>query len=445
MTDIKYFTDKIFSNLKKREDIAKKLERTFNLSSSEFIKWQEEQLLDSIKYIHSSSNFYKEKIKGIDMNSISSLEDFQKIPYTTRDDLKSQYPFGLRCTPIKDIVRYGESTGTTGTPISAFYTEDDWIENNYTVANFLQNILTEDDIVAVGAPYELAFVAQDLDRALENINCTIIAIGALTKICPPERMVKIFKEIGVTALICAATRMIFISDIAEELGYDLRNELKINKIFCVGECMTNAKENLLKERWGAEVYSMYGMTETNTLGMYCHHKKMHLVENRSFFEVIDPQTEKVKKDNKFGELVLTSLNTKGLPLIRYRTGDLVQIDDEPCECGLPFRTTKLFGRLQDYIILNGEKVPILQLEEDILSIGKSLYYTLEVKEDYLEVGLTISEEDCLKVEDKLDSVIYKKYGVHVNVISTPKEEIKNIINSSLKPNIKAILKNSGQK
>ncbi len=438
---LKFSTSNVQKGLENRIEAIKNVERIYNMPEKVFEEWKTESLLKSLKYTSQNSAFYKKKLEAFSGFESFDLHEFSKIPFTLRSEIKENYPFGMLAASMDDIVRYGESTGTSDKPIASYYTLGEWIENNATVALFLNEVLTKQDIVAVAVPYELAFVAQDIDRSLEMLNCTIISIGALTRICPPERMIQLFKDIKVTTLICSVTRAIYLSDVAIEMGFDPSKDFSINKVMCVGEGMSKAKEALVRKLWNAETYSMYGMTETNTLGMFCKEHNQHLVETKAHFEVIDSVTYEPLGYDTFGELIVTSLNTKGIPLIRYRTGDLVKIKSEKCSCGLTFKTFEHSGRLDDHIIIKNKKYPILQLEQIIIGLGDTNYYTLEVVEDSLKIGLCNSAEVFKKVNQQIINKFKETYNLSVTVFPVENAKVKDIIRNSLKPCIKSVLVN----
>jgi phenylacetate-CoA ligase len=440
-TDINLSLKNLKELFNRRISIAENVENVFHLDKKQFEDWQQERLLSAVKFVGKKSPHYNCKFSemGIEVDSVTSMNAFSTLPFTTRSDIMGCYPMGLLASPIEDVVRYGESTGTTGNSISAYFTADDWIENNCTVSMFLGRVLSQQDIVAVAVPYELAGVGQDLDRALELVGCVTIAIGALTRFCPPERMVEILRNTGATTLICSGTRAIYLADIAIDQGYDIARDFKIKRILCVGEGMSKSKANKVKAAWGANIFSMYGMTETNTLAMFCPKGHLHLVENRSFFEVVDPETGESLPPGSKGELVVTPLNTKGMPLIRYKTGDLVAVNDEPCECGFHFRRLVHYGRLVEFVRIAGKELRMLDLEEAVLSNIEGNYYAIEVAKDTLRVALIPPDDRSESVRVNIAEIFKNQFGLNVEIISIPKESVSELVRSSLKPSMKNIL------
>ncbi len=427
----------------KKLEVINKVETIFNMDEIEFAEFKTNKIRETLRHAKANSSFYKEKFKDIEFtDEFFEDKDFiTKLPFTEKKEIVNQYPFGLLASDMKNIVRYGESSGTTANPINSYYTREDWIANNATVAKCLSNIVSKEDVVAVIVPYELALVGQDLDRALEMLGATTIALGSLTKCVDINRVVKMLKSLEVTTVICSPTRLLFIAKEAINMGYNPQKDFKIKKLLCPGEGTSTEKEKLIKEIWGARTYPMYGMTETNTLAMPCSCGHLHLVENKALFEIVDPNTGEELGDNQRGELVITTL-LKGMPLIRYRTGDLCTISTEPCECNGKTRIIKHHGRISDRIIVNDKSYQILDLEEVILSISHAKFYTLKVlNNQILEICLVLSEDECAAVKPELEKAMEDKFGIKVNIDTTNMTKIEQIIKIAIKPSIKSILLN----
>lgn len=435
--------NKLSAVLKRRIEISNDVMSTLSLSRDEFKLWQELALLNNVKHACLHSPFYQNHIpKQLAQEFINGdLTRFSKLPFTTRDDLMNQYPLGLLSVPKEQVVRFNESSGTSnGKPISAYFTQKDWLTNNNTVAHFLSSVLTSKDCVALAVPYELAGIGQDLDRSIELLNCSVVALGALTKFCPPERMVNILKTAGVTTLICSGTRALYLADVAKEQGICPKSELKVDQILFAGEGASKAKRRLLEETWGAKVYAMYGMTETNTLAMFCTENRLHLIENRNYFEVINPTTGSLQERGEKGELVVTSLSSEAMPLIRYRTGDFCTIDDLPCRCGSPFRVLNHMGRTTDLIMVGSKPISQLQLEDAIMMHLPSspYYFSFKAKSDKLLIGLT-SNNILDTVHSNIAHEILRRFEVSVEFTSIAKEKFVHALRTAAKPTMNNFL------
>jgi len=438
----KVINNEITDVVKRRVTIIDEINKTFTLTKEELHKYQIDRVRETLLHVYKNNEFYRKKLTeaNIYRKDIMEMREFSKLPFTYKDEIKNQYPFGLLSTYHEDVVRYGESTGTTGEPINSYYTGDDWFANNCIVAILLSNIISKEDTVAIIVPYGLALVGQDIDRALELIGAKTIAIGMLSSECTVERSIKILKDTGTTTLVCSPSRALYISEEAMKQGYDLKNDFKIRKILCVGEGTSSEKAKAIKDTWGADAYPLYGMTETNTLAMSCKYGKLHLVENKINYEIVDPDMKEVLEDGMRGELVVSSFG-KAMPLIRYLTGDLCTIHSEQCECGSNFRYLQHHGRITDSIVISGNKIQILDLEAVILSISGSKFFTLKIKNNELIVGLVLSADECKRVEDDVKEQLLDNFNVTSSVVAIDGTKIINTIKNQVKPSISNILQN----
>ncbi|NHZ64130.1 phenylacetate--CoA ligase family protein [Massilia genomosp. 1] len=436
---------RILDTLRMRERIAAQVDALFTMQSAPFRQWQGEALHAAVAHAAEASPFYRSHLANSAPAFLRSgqVKDFTALPFTTRQHLHDAYPFGMLAVSQDALVRFGESSGTSsGSSIAAFFTAEDWFTNNCTVAHMLQQVLTPHDVVAVAVPYELAGVGQDLDRALELIGCTVVALGASPQFCPPERMVRILRDAGVTALICSGTRALHLSEVAQQLGIDPRRDLKVSKLLCAGEGSSPAKQVILRETWGAETFAMFGMTETNTLGMFCSANQLHLIENRSYFELVDPASGAPCAPGVAGELVVTTLSSRALPLIRYRTGDLVHIEQAPCSCGSPFHTMRHMGRVADHIVVQGRSMSMLALEQDVLSELASAPYHFGVKvvDEKLHIGLTENNYGE-EVRARVAARFAAQHGLEVNFLLMDKDKVDQAVRNAVKPTMQSIYLN----
>lgn len=435
----------ILDTVERRVEILKEVNRVFRLNREELKGYQKEMVRETALHVYKNNKFYREKLQaaGLNEQSIKELDVMDKLPFTTKSDIRDQYPFGLLSTGDDEVVRYGSSTGTTGEPINSYYTGDDWFANNCVVATILSNLITKEDTVALIVPYGLALVGQDVDRAMELIGAKTIAIDVLGAVTPVERAIKILKETHATALVCSPSRALFIAGEAKKAGFDPKEDFSVKKIFCVGEGTSKEKAKAIKEIYGADAYPLYGMTETNTLAMSCPCGKLHLMENKINFEIIDPDTEKTLKDNERGELVVTSFG-KAMPLLRYRTGDLCTIHSEMCDCGSKFRYLEHHGRISDSVMMDGKRIQILDLEAVILPTSGAEFFTLKInkKKNELVVGLVLEENAIKAVEVKLKKALFDRFGIQTSIEKADEKKILEKIKNNVKPSISSILQES---
>lgn len=366
-------------------------------------------------------------------DKVHSLEEFAQIPFVTKQSLREQYPFGFLNGSMDQVVRYGESTGTSGSPTSSFMSKKDWEENIARVTLHLSNFFSKNDTVFIMIPFELAFSSVDMDKSLWNIGSCVVAIGAKNQVCPMDRVAEMMMKIKPTALICSPTRAIRLYYLLKEKGYE-PEEVGLKTILYIGENCSDAKLDKIKEMWGVQLTTIYGSTETNSIALPCEHNRSHLAEDRSYFELVDPECGEVLKNGKEGELVITTLCHEAFPLIRYRTGDYVRIEDTPCTCGLSFRTIKHLGRYIDRKEVNGHPFMKNDLENSVLSVkGTGCNFIYSIKESELHIAVDIIADDKEAVKLQIIERLQDKYGIVSHVYELDRKKYFEIVDSSLKP------------
>jgi phenylacetate-CoA ligase len=360
------------------------------------------------------------------------LTGFARLPFTTKQDLRDCYPFDLIAVPPSELARYGESTGTSGAPTSSAITYEDWVRGNVSTELSMAHWFGPGDLVFVAIPYELSFAAYDLDRALEMAGAAVVGVGILSAVCPIERTARMLAALRPVGIVCSPTRALRLYDLLTELG-QVPEDLGLRTILYVGETCSESKLGKISELWQASMVSAYGTTETNSLGLSCSQGRVHLTEDRHYFELIDPVTAEPVTDGRTGELVVTTLRAQAMPLLRYRTGDLVEIDDRPCGCGSPRRTMRHRGRSGDRLIAAGTTIERLALEEAVLSVpGTGLYYAAGVREDRLHVRVECErapEAVCPVVTDRIGEL----FGAEAIVAPVGRETVSRAMDAKLKP------------
>lgn len=422
--------------------LEEQLSSLLRLDRAELDLWRREAFWRTVRHAKQNSPFYRTHFGACDAADGGTGSDtaIAALPFTTRQDLMKAYPFGMLAVPREQVIRFGESSGTSsGQPIAAYFTAEDWVANNVTVAQALRRVLTAEDVVAVAVPYELAGVGQDLDRALERAGCLVVPVGLATPLCSPERMIGIFREIGVSALICSATRALSLAETARNMALDPRKDLKLRKLLCAGEGASAAKLDILRREWDAEIYPMLGMTETNTLGMFCPQRRMHLVESRCYFEIVDPESLRPQPDGMAGELVITSLAARAMPLVRYRTGDLCRLAAEPCGCGAPTRVLEHLGRISDRIVVGAVTLSMLEVEQAILShlTTAPYHFGIRVASGGLRIGLTENNMTSV-IQEGVTRTFQAQYGLEVEFLALDRSRVEDLVRRSVKPTIKNI-------
>lgn len=321
---------------------------------------------------------------------VRHMDELADLPFTRRQDVQDAYPFGFLATGRERLVRYAESTGTSGRPCASYATRRDWLINNLDVSLSWAGLLTSSDVLAVAVPYELTYVGADIDRVAELLGVPVISVGVNNNLCSWPRVIELMRSYSVTALFCSPTRAIRLSYIAEEAGLDPLRDLEVKKIICVGETSSKAKRECIARRWGASVYNHYGMTEVMAVAVPCPEGGLHLCEGRLFVEVIDPETLAPARAGAPGELVITSLTSEAMPLLRYRTGDLVLLDTPPCPCGNPQRSIQQLGRVSDAFETPSGVAYFHELDEELLNVPEvQPYYHVSRGERGLSVSIAL--------------------------------------------------------
>ncbi|MFF2408083.1 phenylacetate--CoA ligase family protein [Streptomyces sp. NPDC058092] len=442
-------TEQLHDVIAARRQVARRVADVASLDREGLSRWAALALARTVAHAHRNSPFYSGRIAGSIVEAVAAdPEAFRSVPFTTRQDLAAAYPLGLLAVPLREVTRFDESSGTgDGSSIAAFFSADDWVENNLIVAHLLSAVLDGTDVVAVAVPYELAGVGQDLDRALELLGCTIVPLGAASPDCPPERMVQALRRSGATTLICSGTRALLLGEVARRCGLDPARDLAVDKILTAGEGASPAKKALLAGQWGASVYSMFGMTETNTLAMFCARQDLHLVETRTFFEIVDPATGQRLPDGETGELAVTTLASRAMPLLRYRTGDTCRIEAEPCPCGSPLRRLRHRGRLGDRIAVGRGWASQLEIEDVVLgALTRAPYFfAFDVDGPVLDIALPPDSAADKRTRDAITAEAARRFGADTRFSVLDVPAFEHALRTSAKPTMRNFLRAPGER
>ncbi|MCP3098098.1 AMP-binding protein [Myxococcus sp. K15C18031901] len=396
------------------------------------------RLKDAVSYALEKSPYYR---TAPHWRAVDELEELSAMPFTTRQDLQKAYPLGLLAAPAETLVRYAESTGTTGPRCAGFVTREDWLTNNLSVALSWATLLSKEDTLAVAVPYELTYVGADIDRVAELLGVAVISVGTNNTLCPWPRVLELMKSHGVTALFCAPTRAIRLAQLARERGLDPRKDLQVRKIICVGEHCSDARREHLARAWDARVYNHYGMTEALAVAVPCSRQALHLCEDRLHGELVDPDSGALVRPGEPGELVLTTLTHRAMPLLRYRTGDLVRELSTKCACGNPFRVVKQLGRVTDTFQTRMGTAYFHQLDEILLSEPDiQPFFSVAREAEGLRVSVVLSPavregrgRTRAEVVAALEQRLGARFGVHVHLVVEDEGPWLNRIDNSSKP------------
>ncbi|MGN1050982.1 MAG: phenylacetate--CoA ligase family protein, partial [Acutalibacteraceae bacterium] len=357
---------------------------------------------------------------GVTPEKIKSLSDIQYIPYTTKDDIRETYPYGLFAKPLKEIVRIHASSGTTGNPTVVGYTRNDLDMWSDCVARLCMAVgVNDEDIAQISFGYGLFTGALGLHYGLEKIGCAVIPVSSGNT----KKQAKLLNDFGSTVLISTPSYAMYMSEVAKEIGYTKDNiHLRIG-LFGSEGC-TNELRDKIEQGFGLFSTDNYGMSELCGPGVSgeCEYRDgLHFAEDHFLPEIIDSKSGQVLERGSTGELVVTTLTKEGIPLLRYRTKDLTKINYETCKCGRTHaRMDKVKGRADDMLKIRGVNVFPSQIESVIANIdGISPHYELILTRanytDYLEVKVELIDgsllEDFRKLEAKQNEVVSKLHTV----------------------------------
>lgn len=359
---------------------------------------QLDRLRATLRRVYDSVPFYRQTFDepGIKPRDINSLDDLAKLPFTTKVELRDNYPFGFFTVPLEDVVRLHSSSGTTGKPVVVGYTRNDidlWAE---LMARTLSSAGTNrGDVVQNAYGYGLFTGGLGVHYGAERIGASVIPIsGGHTK-----RQVMIMQDFGSTILCCTPSYALLIAEVAEEMGVDPQ-ALKLKAGVFGAEPWSEKMRQEIEKRLNIIAIDIYGLSEIIGPGVSAEcieRNGLHIYEDHFLPEIIDPETGDVLPYGEKGELVFTTLTKEAFPLIRYRTRDISSLNPEPCPCGRKLvRMERVRGRTDDMLIIRGVNVFPSQIEAVLMEIeGVEPYYQLLVERkgalDELEVWVEVNE------------------------------------------------------
>ncbi len=365
--------------------------------------------------------------QGLKPADVRSLDDIAKLPFTVKADLRDTYPFGLFASSMKEIVRLHASSGTTGKPIVVAYTNEDvQVWTNVMVRSLAACGLHEGDIIQNAYGYGLFTGGLGAHYGAEALGATVIPISGGNT----QRQLMVMKDFGVTAICCTPSYFLHLIDQAPEVGVNIK-ELPLRVGVFGAEPWTESMRRRIEADSGIKAYDIYGLSEIVGPGvaMECPHQcGPHIFEDYFYPEIIDPTTLKPCADGEEGELVLTTLGKKAMPMIRYRTRDITALSSEPCECGRTLRRIqRISRRSDDMFIIRGINVYPSQVETALLKVEGALPHyqitlTREKGLDAMEVQVEVTPEvfgDTVgaleQLQQKLNKSIENTIGLRANV------------------------------
>lgn len=397
------------------------------MSTDEMANLQSERLVKLVNYVYNNVAFYRDKMQKIGLlpGDIKGICDIDKLPFTTKDDLRDNYPFGLFAVPKKEIVRIHASSGTTGKATVVGYTKQDleiWAEcvaRCYTMAN-----VTKDDIIQIAYGYGLFTGGLGAHYGAEKVGAMVVPMSTGNT----KKLTTMMMDFGATAIACTPSYLLHIAETIIEEG-NLGN-IKLKTAICGAEPWTDEMRKEIEAKLNITAHDIYGLSEVMGPGVACdclYHKGLHVNCDHFYPEVLDTKTLKKQKDGVLGELVFTTLTKQGLPLIRYRTKDLTSIYYDKCECGRTTpRITKFKGRVDDMLIIRGVNVFPTQIEAALAGVR-------EVAPHYMMVVDRVNNLDTLELQVEMNP----EYLIdEIKGYETLTKKIATVINQAIGLNAK---------
>lgn len=379
--------------------------------------------------VYHHTPFYRDKMQqmGLTPDDIDTIDDIVKLPFTTKQDLRDNYPYGLFAAPQSEIVRLHASSGTTGKPTVVGYTHRDLSIWSESIARCLTAFgTTRDDLFTVAYGYGLFTGGLGLHYGVEHLGATVIPMSTGNT----AKHIQLMHDCGSTALACTPSYALYLAEQIIKSGIP-RSEFRLRTCILGGEPWTENMRREIEAKLGVDAYNIYGLSEIMGPGVSyeCRCKSgSHIVEDHFYPEIIDSNTLEPQPAGGQGELVLTTLTKEGMPLLRYRTKDLCSLTYEPCACGRTnVRMSRIVGRSDDMLIIRGVNVFPSQIESLLLEVqGVSPHYQLiltrENNLDYVEVqveldGAMFSDaiKDLQQREQRIQKGIKEFLGVTTKV------------------------------
>lgn len=384
------------------------------MSRDEIATLQSARLVKTVDRVYHNVEFYRKKMQelGLEPGDIRGIEDITKLPFTTKKDLRDNYPFGLFAVPRSEIVRIHASSGTTGKATVVGYTRKDLEMWSECVARALSMAgIGRDDIIQIAYGYGLFTGGLGAHGGAEKLGAMVVPMSTGNT----KKLTTMMIDFGVTAIACTPSYLLHIAETLEENG-DI-DKIKLKAAVCGAEPWTENMRLQIEEKLHISAHDIYGLSEIMGPGVACdckYHKGLHVFEDHFLPEIVSPENGNPVAPGETGELVFTSLTKEGIPLIRYNTRDLTSIDYEKCECGRTLaRISRFKGRSDDMLIIRGVNVFPSQIEAALLELGGTTPHYMMIVDrvgnlDTLEVQVEVEERffsDEIKNLEKLTKEI----------------------------------------
>ena len=405
------------------------------MTRAEIEALQLERLQATVKHCMQSP-FYKKRFEeiGLKPEDIKSLDDVRKIPFTTKQDLRDTYPFGIASTPLRNCVRLHSSSGTTGNPTVILHTQKDLDEWANQVARNLWMVgLRPDDVFQNSSGYGMFTGGLGFQYGAERIGMLTVPAAAGNSL----RQIKFITDFGTTAIHAVPSYVTRLYEVMKEQGIDPRKDTKLKMLAIGAEPHSEEQRQRIEEMMGVKAYNSFGMSEMcgPGVGFECKEQNgLHFWEDYYIVEIVDPETLEPVPDGEIGELVLTTLCREAMPLLRYRTRDLTRVLGRSCPCGRNHvRLDRMRGRSDDMMVLRGVNIFPIQIEKILMQFP-------ELANNYLITLTTDADNDNMTVEVELEELFTDDYSRLLDLESRIRRALKDEI--LLTPHVKLVPKGS---
>ena len=410
-------------------------EKMETMTRSQIEALQLERLQATVQHCMNSP-FYRKRFEeaGLKPEDIKTLDDIRRIPFTTKQDLRDTYPFGMASVPLRECTRLHSSSGTTGTPTVILHTQKDLEEWAAQVARNLWMVgLRPDDVFQNSSGYGMFTGGLGFQYGAERLGMLTIPAAAGNSI----RQIKFITDFGTTALHAVPSYVTRLYEVMQSMGVDPRRDTKLKVLAIGAEPHSEEQRRRIEEMMGVKAYNSFGMSEMcgPGVGFECQEQNgLHFWEDYYIVEIVDPETLEPVPDGEVGELVLTSLCREAMPLLRYRTRDLTRVLGRTCPCGRNHvRIDRMRGRSDDMMVLRGVNIFPIQIEKILMTFP-------ELASNYLITLTTDEDNDNMTVEVELEELFTDDYRRLQNLTNRIQRALKDEI--LLTPHVKLLPKGS---
>lgn len=390
---------------------------------------QGEKLRRIVRHAYDNSTFYRKRLDdhGVHPDDIKGIDDIVKLPFTVKQDLRDNYPFGMMAVPMPDIIRLHASSGTTGKPIVVGYTKEDIDKWSESIARYLTAFgLGKSDMIQIAYGYGMFTGGLGMHYGVQKIGATVIPASTGNTL----KQIQLMNDFGATALACTPSYALYMCEKMKKYGLD-QNLSNLRVGIFGAEPWTESMRHELEEKLQIKAYDIYGLTEISGPGVggECECQNgIHISEDLFYPEIVNPETLEPLAPGEKGELVFTTLDKFGMPMLRYRTRDLTTLNYDICECGrTSVRMGKILGRSDDMLIVRGVNVFPSQVESILLEFPEyEPYFLIEVDRvdnvDTFQIQVEVKPEyytdrinQLVRIKQKLEARIQSVIGIQPDI------------------------------